>query len=165
MNWLFNNWQILFGGIAGTAVVALIGWGLKRLFDSNKEPSGQLTAQGTTVSDSPVASGTGNSQRVNSPTNIFMGLPAAATPERFEQAQLVGDLAKQPSGRVRSKRAGILAAHSLAFRVHSQDALHVRADSLYCISAHSRGQNGLNPWAQTAQATRRSRCQAPFSPG
>jgi Na+/alanine symporter len=74
MNWLFNNWQILFGGIAGTAVVALIGWGLKRLFDSNKEPSGQLTAQGATVSDSPVASGTGNSQRVNSPTNIFMGL-------------------------------------------------------------------------------------------
>jgi hypothetical protein len=44
MNWLFNNWQILFGGIAGTAVVALIGWGLKRLFDSNKEPSGQLTS-------------------------------------------------------------------------------------------------------------------------
>jgi hypothetical protein len=35
MNWLFNNWQILFGGNAGTAVVALIGWGLKRLFDSN----------------------------------------------------------------------------------------------------------------------------------
>lgn len=46
--------------------------------------------------------------------------------QRFEQARPVGDLAKRPSGKVRSKRAGILAAHrysSLAFRVRSQDAL------------------------------------------
>ena len=65
MNWFFNNWQILFGGVAGTAVIALIGWGLKRLFDSNKEPSGQLTVQGAKVIGSPVASGDHINQQVN----------------------------------------------------------------------------------------------------
>jgi hypothetical protein len=77
-----DNWKILFSGVAGTAVVAVIGYLLRRLIARTAEPSGQVTAQGGKVSDSPVASGTGNIQRVNSPTTIYnVSSPLPVIPE------------------------------------------------------------------------------------
>jgi hypothetical protein len=80
VNWLSDSWKILFEGVGGTAVVALIGYVCKRLFESSKQPTSQnttLKAKGSKVSDSPVASGSGITQNVNSPT-IHVNLPPPA---------------------------------------------------------------------------------------
>lgn len=78
MNWLSDNLKLLFEGVGGTATVALIGYFCKRWLESRQQPSGQeatLTAQGARGSDSPVASGSGITQNVNSPTTINVSLP------------------------------------------------------------------------------------------
>jgi hypothetical protein len=82
VNWLSENWKLLFEGVGGTAVVAFIGYVCKRWFESRQRPSSQeatLTAQGARVSDSPVASGFGITQNVNSPT-IHVTLPSLLAP-------------------------------------------------------------------------------------
>jgi hypothetical protein len=76
VNWLLDNWKTLFDGVAGAALLGIIGYLLKRWIEPKGPPSG-LTAQGAKVSESPVASGTGNIQRVNSP-NIYINPPNAA---------------------------------------------------------------------------------------
>jgi hypothetical protein len=66
VDWLSNNWKILFEGIGGAAVVSIIGYLCKRFFWPQR-PSGHaaaITAQGARVSDSPVASGSGITQTV-----------------------------------------------------------------------------------------------------
>ena len=81
MDWLLQNYKWLFDGIGGVAVVALLGYAAKRFFGSKPKPAGQeasaaLTAQGAKVTDSPVASGSGIKQTVNSPTvNLNLGSP------------------------------------------------------------------------------------------
>jgi hypothetical protein len=80
VNWLLDNWKILFSGVAGTAAVALIGYLLKRLWEPKPQPSG-LNAQGAKVLESPVASGTGNVQRVNSPDIYHIGSTQPVIPQ------------------------------------------------------------------------------------
>jgi hypothetical protein len=78
VNWLLDNWKLLFDGAGGTAAIAFIAYVYKRWFDSPQQLSGQegtLTAQGARVSDSPVASGSGITQNINSPTTINVGVP------------------------------------------------------------------------------------------
>jgi hypothetical protein len=78
VNWLSDNWKILFDGIGTAAAVASIGYVCKRWFESRQQPSGQpatLMAKEGRVSDSPVASGSGITQNINSPTTINLGVP------------------------------------------------------------------------------------------
>jgi hypothetical protein len=78
VDWLLQNYKWLFDGIGGVIVVALFGYAAKRLLGSKPKPAGQttakLTAKGAKVTDSPVASGSGINQMVNSPTvNLNLG--------------------------------------------------------------------------------------------
>jgi hypothetical protein len=78
VNWLSDNWRLLFDGVGGTAVVTFIGYLCKQWWESRHRPSGEgatLMAERATVSDSPVASGSGNTQNINSPTTINVSLP------------------------------------------------------------------------------------------
>lgn len=74
MNW----WEWVFSGTGVLFVGLLIEWLRRRSRSSGQEAA--LTAQGARVDRSPVASGSGITQTVNSPTNIYMGLPHPATP-------------------------------------------------------------------------------------
>jgi hypothetical protein len=77
VNWLSDNWKVLFDGVGGMAAVAFIGYICKRWWASRQRPSGQgstLMAERARVSDSPVASGSGITQNVNSPT-INVSIP------------------------------------------------------------------------------------------
>src|SRR5260370_23967451 len=71
MNW----WEWVFSGIGVLTLGLLIEWLRTRSRSSGQEAT--ITAQGAKVSDSPVASGTGITQNVNSPT-FNVSLPAAA---------------------------------------------------------------------------------------
>lgn len=91
MNWLSDNYKWLFDGFAGAVAIALVGYIVQRLFKSKPEPAGQqtsLTAQGSKVTNSPVASGTGITQNINSPT-IHLNLPDPLEPK---PTQLAGSL-------------------------------------------------------------------------
>lgn len=64
---------------------AALGW---KKSQSHAAPSSTLTAQGAKVTDSPVASGTNISQRINSPTvNLSLVAPTLGTPgrERYDE--------------------------------------------------------------------------------
>jgi hypothetical protein len=80
VNWLSDNWKVLFDGVGGAALVALVGYALKRMRERNGEQPPSLNAQGSKVLDSPVSGGTGNVQRVNSPDYYFGAAPPVATP-------------------------------------------------------------------------------------
>jgi hypothetical protein len=80
VNWLLDNWKTLFSGVAGAALLGIIGYLLKHWFE-RKEPDSGLTAQGAKVSESPVASGTGNVQRVNSPDIYHINSPNVVIPK------------------------------------------------------------------------------------
>src|SRR5437899_2496516 len=72
MNW----WEWVFSGIGVLAIALLIEWLRRRSRSSGHEAT--ITAQGARVSDSPVASGSGITQNVNSPTTIHVNLPHPA---------------------------------------------------------------------------------------
>jgi len=80
----------LFDGVGGAAALALIGLVWKWFKPKKEQPAATtgLTAQGARVTDSPVASGTGITQTVNSPTfNLSLPLSAHAAPgnERYNE--------------------------------------------------------------------------------
>ena len=88
MNWLSANYKWLFDGFAGAAAIALIGYIVQRLFSPKQDQAGQvtsLTAQGSKVTNSPVASGTGITQNVNSPT-INLNLSESLKPKPPQSA-------------------------------------------------------------------------------
>jgi hypothetical protein len=73
MHWISQNYQWLFDGVGGAVLIALIGFAYHRWKNSSnqsvgQQPSSTLMAQGAKVTDSPVASGSNISQKVNSPT-------------------------------------------------------------------------------------------------
>jgi hypothetical protein len=76
VNWFSDNWKVLFDGVGGLAAVALIGYICKRWWESRQRPGqgAALMAEQARVSDSPVASGSGITQNVNSPT-INVSIP------------------------------------------------------------------------------------------
>jgi hypothetical protein len=69
-------WEWVFSGIGVLALAFFIEW-LRRRSHSSPPQSASITAQNAKVSDSPVASGTGITQNVNSPT-FNLSLPAVA---------------------------------------------------------------------------------------
>jgi hypothetical protein len=87
VNWLSDNYRWLFDGFAGAVAIALLGYIVQRLFKPKPEPAGQktsLTAQGSKVTNSPVASGTGITQNVNSPTiHLNLSEPLKPTPTQL----------------------------------------------------------------------------------
>jgi hypothetical protein len=109
VNWLSDNYKWLFDGFAGAAAIAFVGYIVQRLFKSRPEPTGQetsLTAQGSKVTNSPVASGAGITQNVNSPT-IHLSLHEPFKPKPIQLAAsleivFLGDrkpyLAMMPNG-------------------------------------------------------------------
>lgn len=77
MHWFSENYQWIFSGI-GVLVLALLLKRLRRPSRSSASNSAALTAQSSTVTASPVASGSGISQTVNSPTvNLNIGNSAS----------------------------------------------------------------------------------------
>jgi hypothetical protein len=82
MNWLSDNWKILFEGFGGAAAIALFGYLLRHWWERWRQPLGQeasLSAKAARVENSPVASGLGNTQNVNSPIfNVNIGPDAGA---------------------------------------------------------------------------------------
>ena len=77
----------MFSGIGVLALAFFIEW-LRRRSHSSPPQSATITAQGAKVTDSPVASGTGIVQTVNSPTiNVSLPAPAPGTPgnERYNE--------------------------------------------------------------------------------
>jgi hypothetical protein len=84
VNWLLNKWKILFGGVAGAAVVALIGFLSKRWLGSKERPSGQLTAQGAKVEKLPVAGGSNISQTVTNAKGKYEAALKALVDSRNE---------------------------------------------------------------------------------
>jgi len=69
----------LFDGVGGAALLALIGFLVNRFRSKEKRtPAGAaLTAQGAKVENSPVASGSGITQTINSPTTtVNLSVPA-----------------------------------------------------------------------------------------
>ena len=89
MNWLIAHQQELIIGILASAIVAVAGYLLNLWFGSKRQPDGAaLTVQGAKVSKSPVASGRGNVQRVNSPnTNIYHINSPTTTPTKPQAAE------------------------------------------------------------------------------
>ena len=71
MNW----WEWVFSGIGVLGLGLLIEWLRRRSRSSGQQAT--ITAQSAKVTDSPVASGTGITQNVNSPT-FNLSLPAVA---------------------------------------------------------------------------------------
>lgn len=80
MNWPSDNWKFLFAGDGGAAALAFIGNVCKRWFwPQPPEQGANLTAQGASVHDSPVASGSGITQSRD--THNYYYPPAAAGPQ------------------------------------------------------------------------------------
>jgi hypothetical protein len=82
VNWLSDNWKLLFDGVGGAAAVAIIGYVCKRwLWPQPPEQGANLTAQGASVHESPVASGSGITQTIGDTHNHFYPLASAAAVE------------------------------------------------------------------------------------
>ncbi len=75
MGWLSDNYKWLFDGVAGAAVIAVIGWLFHHFSQVRQRGTAALTAQGAKVTNSPVASGSNISQNINSST-LNLSLPA-----------------------------------------------------------------------------------------
>jgi hypothetical protein len=110
VNWLSDNWKLLFGGVGGTAVVAFIGYFCKQWWESRQRPSGQgatLMSERARVSDSPVASGSRITQNVNSPTiNVSIPHPSPA------QATTAPQPEPKPKHNIKFIEAKSVQAHS-----------------------------------------------------
>jgi hypothetical protein len=76
MVWVSETYHWLFDGVAGAAVVGIAGYLLKRLLKSRSSEGASLTAQGAKVTGSPVASGSGITQNINS-HNINLSMPGS----------------------------------------------------------------------------------------
>lgn len=88
MHWLAQNYQWLFDGFGGAALLALLGFAYHRWKRITQEPSATLTAQDAKVANSPVASGANISQTINSPTvNLSLAAPTSATPAPQEETE------------------------------------------------------------------------------
>src|ERR1700730_18543096 len=91
MRWLSENYKWLFDGVAGAAVIAVIGYVIHRFLGSQDRQQGAtaLTAQGAKVMNSPVASGSGIiTQTINSPTfNMSLPAPTETTPAPREEKE------------------------------------------------------------------------------
>ena len=71
MNWISQHVAWLSEGVGGLVVVGIVGWFLKRLFDSKQESvKGEVAAtsanENASISTSPVAKGSNITQTVNS---------------------------------------------------------------------------------------------------
>jgi len=86
MKWFSENYKWLFDGVAGASLLAVIGYVMHR-FRGSRQGNAVLTAQGANVVDSPVASGSGITQTINSPFTVNVALP---TPLAKEQVVPVG---------------------------------------------------------------------------
>jgi hypothetical protein len=67
----------LFDGVGGAAVIFLIGLLIQRYRSKERSSDATLTAQGAKVENSPVASGSGITQTVNSPTTVNLNVGKA----------------------------------------------------------------------------------------
>jgi hypothetical protein len=86
VDWLSNNWKLLFEGVGGTAAVAIIGYVCKLLFwPQSSGQDASLTAQGARVSESPVASGSDIVQTVGGTHHYYYSL-AVAQPSAIDPA-------------------------------------------------------------------------------
>jgi hypothetical protein len=102
MNWLSDNWKILFDGIGGAAAVTLVGYAFKQWLKSRQQKSGNeanLKGVDSLIVNSPVASGTHNSQMVNSPIihnahNVHIG---SATQAPNKEAPATAKVAPRPN--------------------------------------------------------------------
>jgi hypothetical protein len=78
VNWLFENYKWLFDGVAAAMAVAIAGFFLRRWGKSSPKPVVTLdNAKESSVSNSPVSGGTGNSQNVNAPVFNFNVAPSS----------------------------------------------------------------------------------------
>jgi hypothetical protein len=68
MQWLSENYNWLFDGIGALLVMAVLGYLVRRILRNRQKGSAALTAQGAKVMNSPVASGSNNTQTVHAPT-------------------------------------------------------------------------------------------------
>ncbi len=78
MTWLSENYKWLFDGVGGLVLLAVLGYLLRRILkrsQDRQEGTPALNAQGAKVMNSPVASGSGITQTVNSPTTINLSVP------------------------------------------------------------------------------------------
>jgi hypothetical protein len=80
MNW----WEWVFSGVGVFGLGLLVTW-LSRRSRSGQETA--ITAQGGKVSDSPVTTGSGNTQLVNSPTNIYLPYPQPIPPQPITRSE------------------------------------------------------------------------------
>lgn len=70
MQWL-SDYKWLFDGVAGAAAIAILGYFFRKWWSRSRDQQDQqsiLTAQGAKVANSPVASGSNNTQTVHAPT-------------------------------------------------------------------------------------------------
>ena len=88
VNWLVAHQQEIVIGIVSSAIVAVTGYLLSRLFSDKKQPAGGpvQTAQGGKIADSPVTTATGSNitQNVNSPTTVQVNV--GQTPQQTRPA-------------------------------------------------------------------------------
>ena len=77
MKWFSENYKWLFDGVAGAVLLAVIGYVIRRFRGSRlRQGNAVLTAQGANVVNSPVASGSGITQTINSPITVNVSSPA-----------------------------------------------------------------------------------------
>ena len=86
MYWLSDNYKWLFDGVAGAAAIAILAYLAKRLSKPETPPLGQktqatLNAHRSTVTNSPVASGSGINQTVDART-VYVNFVKPASQDR-----------------------------------------------------------------------------------
>ena len=86
MTWLSENYKWLFDGVGGLLLLAVLRYLVRRILkrpQHHREVTAALSAQGGKVMNSPVASGSGITQTINSPTiNLSVPIPV---PDRTEE--------------------------------------------------------------------------------
>jgi hypothetical protein len=104
MTWLSENYKWLFDGIGALVVMAVLGYVVRRILQDRQNGTAALTAQGAKVMNSPVASGFGITQTINSPT-INLSVPA---PTVEEAARKRREAQEQREARIRTRLAQFL---------------------------------------------------------